>query len=172
MFAIASSQLEKISRKYTIGRRAVLLLLALSVARMPVAGAGGDVAVVVRPDTPADDLSLGEIRKVLLGERQFWNSGLRVTLLIQAPTAREREVVLKTVYHMSEAEFKQYWIAKVFRAEATNSPKIVLSNEQALELLNIVPGSVAFVDSTAVPKGVKVLKIDGKLPGEKGYPLR
>jgi hypothetical protein len=111
-------------------------------------------------------------RKVLLGERQFWNSGLRVTLLIQAPTAREREVVLKTVYHMSEAEFKQYWIAKVFRAEATNSPKIVLSNEQALELLNIVPGSVAFVDSTAVPKGVKVLKIDGKLPGEKGYPLR
>lgn len=170
MFAIASSQLEKISRKYTIGRRAVLLLLALSVARMP--GAGGDVAVVVRPDTPADDLSLGEIRKVLLGERQFWNSGLRVTLLIQAPTAREREVVLKTVYHMSEAEFKQYWIAKVFRAEATNSPKIVLSNEQALELLNIVPGSVAFVDSTAVPKGVKVLKIDGKLPGEKGYPLR
>jgi len=28
------------------------------------------------------------------------------------------------------------------------------------------------VDSTAVPKGVKVLKIDGKLPGEKGYPLR
>jgi hypothetical protein len=139
---------------------------------MPGAGAGGDVAVVVRPDTPADDLSLGEIRKVLLGERQFWNSGLRVTLLIQAPTAREREVVLKTVYHMSEAEFKQYWIAKVFRAEATNSPKIVLSNEQALELLNIVPGSVAFVDSTAVPKGVKVLKIDGKLPGEKGYPLR
>ena len=170
MFAIASSQLEKISPKYAIGRRAVLLLIALSVACMP--GAGGDVAVVVRPDTPADDLSLGEIRKVLLGERQFWTSGLRVTLLIQAPTAREREVVLKTVYRMSEAEFKQYWIAKVFRAEATNSPKIVLSNEQALELLNIVPGSVAFVDSTAVPKGVKVLKIDGKLPGEKGYPLR
>ena len=172
MFAIASSQLEKISPKYAIGRRSVLVLLVLSVARMPGAGAGGDVAVVVRPDTPADDLSLGEIRKVLLGERQFWTSGLRVTLLIQAPTAREREVVLKTVYHMSEAEFKQYWIAKVFRAEATNSPKIVLSNEQALELLNIVPGSVAFVDSTAVPKGVKVLKIDGKLPGEKGYPLR
>ena len=172
MFAIASSQLEKISPKYAIGRRSVLVLLVLSVARMPGAGAGGDVAVVVRPDTPADDLSLCEIRKVLLGERQFWTSGLRVTLLIQAPTAREREVVLKTVYHMSEAEFKQYWIAKVFRAEATNSPKIVLSNEQALELLNIVPGSVAFVDSTAVPKGVKVLKIDGKLPGEKGYPLR
>ena len=172
MFATASSQLEKISPKYSTGRRAALLLLALSVARLPGAGAGGDVAVVVRPDTPADDLSLSEIRKVLLGERQFWNSGLRVTLLIQAPTAREREVVLKTVYHMSEAEFKQYWIAKVFRAEATNSPKIVLSNEQALELLNIVPGSVAFVDSTAVPKGVKVLKIDGKLPGEKGYPLR
>ena len=170
--SIASPQLEKIVPKSAIGRRAVLLLLALSISRMPSAGAGGDVAVVVRPDTPADDLSLSEIRKVLFGERQFWSSGLRVTLLIQAPAAREREVVLRTIYRMSDAEFKQYWIAKVFRAEANNSPKIVLSNEQALELLNIIPGSVAFVDSTAVPKGVKILKIDGKLPGEKGYPLR
>src|SRR5690242_14611275 len=143
-----------------------LLLLA------PLLAAAGDIAVVVRPDTPADSLSFTEIRKLLLGERQFWNSSLRVTLLIRAPAAHERDVVLKTIYHMSEMQFRQYWISKVFRAEATSGPKIVYSNEMATELVAAIPGSVAFVDASQVPKGLKVLKIDGKLPGEKGYPLR
>jgi len=150
-----------------------LLLLAglLCPVTLPAA-AGGDIAVVVRPDTPADDLTLAEIRRLLLGERQFWNSNLRVTLLIRAPVAHEREVVLKTIYGMSEAAFKQYWISKVFRAEATSGPKIVYSNEMASELILAIPGSVAFVDATQVPKGLKVLKVNGKLPGDKAYPLR
>src|ERR1700679_3211872 len=80
-----------------------------------VQGAGGDVAVVVRPDTPADSLSLAQTRKLLLGEQQFWNSNLRVTLLLLAPTAPERAVVLRVIYHMNEAEFRQYWISKMFR---------------------------------------------------------
>jgi ABC-type phosphate transport system substrate-binding protein len=149
-----------------------LALLAMS-ALSPFAarGAEGDIAVVVRPDTPAESLTIGEIRKLLLGERQFWNSNLRVTLLIRAPSSRERDVVLKTIYQMSEAQFRQYWISKVFRAEASSGPKIVYSNEMATELVINIPGSVAFVDSTQVPKGLKILKVDGKLPGEKGYPL-
>ena len=73
---------------------------------------------------------------------------------------------------MSEAQFRQYWISKVFRAEASSGPKIVYSNEMAAELVHGIPGSVAFVDAADVPKGLKVLRIDGKLPGEKGYPLR
>ena len=32
--------------------------------------------------------------------------------------------------------------------------------------------AVAFVDAAEVPKGLKVLSIDGKLPGQAGYPLR
>ena len=116
--------------------------LALALLPIRAAGAGGDVAVVVRPDTPAENLSFSEIRKLLLGDRQFWNSNLRVTLLIRAPAAREREVVLKTIYHMSETQFRQYWISKVFRAEASSGPKIVYSNEMASELVNALPGSV------------------------------
>src|SRR4029077_10646872 len=76
-----------------------------------------DIAVVVHPDTPITDLSLSEVRKVLLGERQYWNSKLPVVLLIRAPVARERDVVLRVIYQMSEAQFKQYWVAKIFRAE-------------------------------------------------------
>jgi len=156
-------------------RIAALLALLAILTLYAFAGTGatgdGDIAVVVRPDTPVDNLTIGEIRKLLLGERQFWTSALRVTLLIRAPSSRERDVVLRSIYQMSEAQFRQYWISKVFRAEASSGPKIVYSNEMATELVNAIPGSVAFVDSAQVPKGLKALKIDGKLPGEKGYPL-
>jgi len=56
--------------------------------------------------------------------------------------------------------------------EASSGPKIVYSSEMAAELVSAIPGAVAFVDSALVPKGLKVLKIDGLLPGEKGYRLR
>lgn len=131
-----------------------------------------DIAIVVRPDVPVDNLSFAELRRLMLGDRQFWTSNLRVTLLVRAPGAHEREVVLKTIYQMSEAQFRQYWIAKVFRAEAASGPRIVYSSEMATELAAAVPGAVAFVEAPQVPKGLKVLKINGLLPGEKGYPLR
>jgi len=128
--------------------------------------------VVVRPDTPVDELSLSQTRKLFLGEKQYWNSNVGVTLLVRAPGARERDVLLKVVYRMSEAEFKQYWILKIFKAEAASGPKVVYSNQMATELVSALPGSVAFVDAAEVPKGLKVLSIDGKLPGQAGYPLR
>ena len=80
-------------------------------------------------------------------------------------------MVLKTIYQMSEAQFRQYWIAKVFRAEAASGPRIVYSNEMAVELATQIPGAVAFVDSAQIPSGLKVLKINGRLPREAGYPL-
>jgi ABC-type phosphate transport system substrate-binding protein len=133
---------------------------------------GTDIAVVVHPDTPVSDLSLAEVRKVLLGERQYWSSKLPVVLLIRAPVARERDVVLKVIYQMTEAQFKQYWVAKIFRAEAASPPRIVYSNDMQYELLTAMPGAIAFVDSRNVRPGLKVLRVDGHLPGDKDYPLR
>jgi hypothetical protein len=159
-----------------VRRHVVVLLLAACCgleARPAVAqeSRGGDVAVVVRTDVPVDGLTFSEVRELLLGDRQFWTSGVRVYLLMRAPVARERDVILKTVYRMSEAEFRRYWIERIFRAESQAGPKIVYSNESATELVATIPGAVAFVDAAQVPKGLKVLRIDGRLPGEKGYPL-
>src|SRR3982075_2040141 len=133
---------------------------------------GTDIAVVVNPDTPVTELSVTEVRKVFLGERQYWNANIPVVLLIRAPVARERNVVLKTIYQMSESQFKQYWIAKIFRAESATAPKVVYSNDMANELATAIPGAIAFIDVREVRPGTKVIRVDGRLPGEPGYPLR
>jgi ABC-type phosphate transport system substrate-binding protein len=151
-------------------RRVLILLCWLWVAAV-VPAAAADIAVVVNPGVPVNDLSFAEMRKVLLGDRQFWSPNLKVTLLIRAPVAHERDTVLKTVYQMTEAQFRQYWIGKVFRAEAAGGPRIIYSNEEATQMAISMPGSIAFIDAAQVPKGLKTLKIDGKLPGEAGYRL-
>ena len=158
--------------RFQLTRRSILLAAAALFRRPLPAAVSGDIAIVVRPDVPVDNMTFAELRKLLLGDRQFWSSNLRVTLLVRAPGAHEREVVLKTIYQMSEAQFRQYWIAKVFRAEAAAGPRVVYSNEMAAELTSAVPGAVAFVEATQVPKGLKIVKINGKLPGDREYPLR
>lgn len=134
--------------------------------------ADSDIAIVVRPDVPVENLSLADVRKLFMGERQYWNSSMRVTLLVRAPVAVERAVVLDKLYRMSEAQFRQYWISKVFRADTATGPKIVYTSEMAAELVKAIPGAVAFIEPKDVPKGLKIVKVDGLLPGEKGYPLR
>jgi len=135
------------------------------------ARSSADIAVVVHPETPVSDLSLAEVRQVLLGERQYWNSKLPVVLLIRAPVARERDVVLRVIYQMTEAQFKQYWVAKIFRAEAASPPKIVYSNDMQYELISGIPGAIGFMDARNIRPGLKVLRVDGHLPGDKDYPL-
>jgi ABC-type phosphate transport system substrate-binding protein len=154
---------------------AILLSVSLcSVGPQPLLGQKGDVdvAVVVNPDTPVNNLSLADVRKIFLGDRQYWTANIPVVLLMRAPVARERDVVLKTIYQMSESRFKQYWIAKIFRAESASAPKVVYSNDMANELVTAIPGAIAFIDSRDVKPGTKVVRVDGLLPGDAGYPLR
>jgi hypothetical protein len=42
----------------------------------------------------------------------------------------------------------------------------------ANQLVTAIPGAIAFIDSKDVKAGAKVLRVDGHLPGEAGYPLR
>ena len=151
---------------------ALLWLLSIHNFSSAQSGHETDIAVVVNDETPVTDLSLAEVRRVFLGDRQYWNAKLPVVLLIRAPVARERDVVLRVIYQMTETQFKQYWVAKIFRAEVTGPPKIVYSNDLQYELVSAMPGAIAFVDARNTHPGVKVVRVDGMLPGDKNYPLR
>lgn len=153
-----------------------ILLAALPVLGKPPLEAQGqrasNLAVVVNKDTPVTDLSLDEVRKIFLGDRQYWTAKLPVVLLIRAPMARERDITLRVIYQMDEAQYKRYWIAKIFRAESATPPKIVYSNDMAHEMTATIPGAISIVDAADVPPGVKVVRIDGHLPSEADYPLK
>ena len=164
--------------RYVGGGVLLAVLFAATIAsgepagRPQAAGAkSGDLAIVVHPDTPVSQLSFAELRQVFLGDRQYWTRDMPVVLLIRAPSSAERDSVLKTMYQMTEPQFKQFWIAKIFRAETATPPKIVYSSDSTNQLVTAVPGAIAFMLASDVRPGLKVLKIDGHLPGEPGYRL-
>ena len=74
---------------------------------------------------------------------------------------------------MTEAQFRQHWIAKVFRAETPSGPQIVYSGQMARGAGGRHAGR-DLLSSRAAPvaKSVKVLKIDGRSPGQSGYRVR
>ena len=123
------------------------------VSAQEVAGA---VAIVVHPETAVEEVSFTELRRIFRGEQQFWPEGFRITLLVRAPVASERDVVLNRIYRMTQDEYRQYWIAKVLRAEVAAGPKIVYSTNMARGLVSAIPGAITFMPANEVDSGVKL----------------
>ena len=73
---------------------------------------------------------------------------------------------------MTESEYKQYWVKKVYSGEVPREPLALLSNGMQLEAVRADKGGIALINLADVKQGVKVLKVDGKLPGAPAYTLR
>lgn len=138
-----------------------------------VAAAGGTpVAVIVHEQVPVNDLSLPELRRIFLGERLFWAKDLTITLLLPPKGSQERKVLLDKIYQRrSEGQYQHHWINKLFSGGARSTPKTGASPKMLASLVQDIPGAIALIPADNIPKGVKVLRIDGKQPGEVGYPL-
>ncbi|MCK5326520.1 MAG: hypothetical protein KAJ57_10940 [Woeseiaceae bacterium] len=159
--------------------KAVLTVLVVASMMFPAASTVAQetessraIAIVVHKNTEIDDLSLHELRNIFLANQQFWPDRTRIILLVRAPKSEERDFVLDTIYQMDEAQFRQYWIAKMFRAEVPRGPKIVFSTDMMLDLVVAIPGSISFINADDATEDVRVVRIDGKLPADAGYPLK
>jgi phosphate transport system substrate-binding protein len=130
-----------------------------------------DVAVVVNPKNPVNDITRAELRKIFAGEKRTWARGVSIKLVVRVPGSLERVVLLRLL-GMSENEYKQYWIAQVFHGEAQAEPVALFSNGMQKEAVAAFPGAIALVTLGDVKPGMKVLKVDGHVPGEPGYSLR
>jgi hypothetical protein len=164
-------------RSRAVRRWILLSCAALAGALAPLAAAGAarapvPIAVIVHPQVPVDELSLPELRKVFLGQRPVWSSELMITLLTPPRGSPERAVLLHTIYQQrNETQYQQYWINRLFADGAPTVPKGTGSPAMSAGLVREIPGAIALVPSDRIPQGVKVLRVDGKLPGESGYPL-
>ena len=159
------------ARTATFWFRFAVAGIALLCAGQLLAEPGQDVAVIVNPKNNVDNLSMADLAKIFRGERQYWRSNLPVLVLLRSSGSHEREVLLRNVFHMTESEYKQYWVSKIMRAEATSPPTDLYSNGMAKEGVASIPGSIACISAADLRPGVKVVRINGHLPGEPGYPL-
>lgn len=148
----------------------VAIFLAGLAGLTSAAGQTGRVAVVVNEKNPVNNLSSSDLRKLFAGEKHAWAGGVPVKIFVRAPGANERVVVLKLL-GMSETEYKRYWAGQVYRGDAQAEPVGLFSNGMQREAVVLYPGAVALVSVQDVKLGMKVVKVDGHLPAEAGYPF-
>src|SRR5207248_3349535 len=132
-----------------------------------------DIAIVVPASNPINNLPLSELRRIYMGERRYWKSGSAVVVLMRAHGSWEREVMLRVVFQMEEEQYEQFWVGKIMQAEATKPPAEVFSFGMISQGVENIPGAIGFMNAKDVRNGhIKVLRIGGLLPGDRGYPLR
>ena len=123
-----------------------------------------DIAVVVNLKNPVNGLTMVELRKILSAEKRTWTGGVPVVIIVRSSPSHERQTLLHLL-HMSESDYKQYWRAQVFRGEASAEPIAVPSNGMQREARAVYSGGIALVEVQDVKQGMKVLSLDGHLPG-------
>lgn len=149
----------------------LLLLLLIGMGSRHAIAQSGTVAVVVGDRNPTTNLRTSELRKIFAGEKRTWSNGIAIKIFVRGPGTRERDALLDLL-KMTEREYRQYWVAQVFRGEAQSEPIMLPSNGMQREAVLAYPGAVELVNMEDVKSGMKVVKVDGRVPGEIGYALR
>ena len=130
-----------------------------------------ELAVIVNPKNPVKKITFSELRSYLKLRRQFWPNKKRCDLYLPPHKSDAYKLLLKDVYKTSHKKLQKYWVRKLFSGDIPSKPSYVSSFRSAGSQVLKNVGALSIVPANMVPKGVRVLPIDGKMPGDKGYRL-
>lgn len=149
-------------------------LMASLVAGCVSAESPGCLVVVVHPANTAPSISREGLRRLLLGEDKTWANRERVTVVQREAGSRVERRVLSEILKMTEAEYARWLAGASFRGEEPPRIKVLTSPDGALKFVSNVPGAFTVIDEPPPPgmdSLTKVLRVEGKLPREAGYPF-
>lgn len=158
-------------RSFLVGSTSALVLIATSSFALPVDAGEARIrlALVVGKDSPITDIALPDLKRLYLGEH-INAAGRRLIPLNLAPMLRERVGFDKTVLNMSPDTVARYWIDRKIRGDS-GPPKSIDSADLVQRVVARLEGAIGYVQAAELRPEVKVLRVDGKLPNDGGYPL-
>lgn len=154
----------------------LLRTLSLALLLMPAASAQcvtGGIAVVVNKTNTIETLSAAQLKKVMLGDLRNWPDHKSVIIVNREPGA-VFTCLLTAVLHMSSADYRKYLMGAEFRGQEGAPVKSAVSAADAVKTVATAAGGITLVDGHLIPQlpgTVKLVKIDGKIPGDAGYPF-
>ena len=122
------------------------------------------LALVVHHDNARREVTAAEVAGMLDMRIRDWPDGKHVVLVMHREPEHE-VLTLERLGNMSREH------AQRLINEHRHEIRFVDSDENVLQTVSTTPGALGLVDFHAVKEGVNVVKVDGKLPMEKGYVL-
>jgi ABC-type phosphate transport system substrate-binding protein len=141
-------------------RRITVLTLLVAFCWLPAHA--HHVAVVVNEQNATENLSSPELAKIFKSEMRKWPGGLDIVMILNRNSAVSMQI-LERLAAMPDGK------ARAFVTAHKDYFLLADSDAEVLKAVADKPGALGMVDVHAVDSRVKVLKIDGKLPLEKGY---
>jgi hypothetical protein len=129
------------------------------------------LAIIVNRTNPVENLSFIELRRYFLGERTHWPNGRRVTIIMRDTSRPERDAVLRLIYEMREQDFHAHFLRAKFTGELPEEPRLLDTTSRVINFVFLQPGAVAYVRADEAASSVKVVRLDGLLPGDPDYKL-
>jgi hypothetical protein len=130
------------------------------------------LAIVVNKSTVPENVDIGELRQMILGEKLRWRDGPNV-IVVQTPAdTAERALTMKTIYRMTDPALKRYYMLAAFNGKEVGMPRDVNSAAALKKFVATNPGAIGCILASEVDASVKLLKVDGESPGAPGYKLR
>lgn len=134
----------------------------------------GGLAVVISKKNSTDNLSVGQLRRVFLGDVPNWPDQNPVALVWREAGSPVSKCFLSTLVRMNDSEYRRYLSNSEIRRDLTGRLKTANSDGHSAKILGSWPGGIAIVDAASlstISDSVKVVRINGKRPGEPGYPF-
>ncbi len=135
----------------------------------------GTLAVIVHKTSKAANVSVSDLRKMFTGDLRTWPDSSALIIIEQPADNETQRRTLHVLLKATPASYNRQLLQSHFQGKPLPIIKVLNSDASAIRFVLNVPGAVTVVDRTAAtpsPSGVKVLRVDGKLPGETGYPLQ
>jgi ABC-type phosphate transport system substrate-binding protein len=164
---MVTSEMARVNGRNALRGTIAMFLLALVCA--PVVPAVKNMAVVVSAGSKLADVSLAELVKYCKGGAKAWPDGKNFVLVIKDPDSSDMHVAAQKLFGASGAEARAA-IAKLNESHLV--VKVATSDDDLLHTVDITPGAIGIVDVYSINSSVKVLRVDGKLPFDAGYPLK
>lgn len=166
--------------KFDIDRRRLLLALGValpSLGSLPIiertarAAERVTLAVFVAKDSSLQNLKMTELRRIFTNADDSGFSGQRRVPFNHTARSSDRVGFDQTVLRMSPEEVSRFWIDRKIRG-LPGPPRAVDSLSQLLRLVSHTSAGIGYARPSQVTNDVRVIRIDGKLPSEAGYPLQ
>jgi hypothetical protein len=134
------------------------------------AGERVPLAVIVARSSGLSELSSAQLTRMFGGDLVD-SGGRRLIPLNRATATEERELFDRVVLGKSPDEMARYWIDRKIRGQS-GAPKAVEPVDVYERVIAKLDGAIGYVRVGQLRGDVKVLRIDGKSPTERGYPIR
>jgi ABC-type phosphate transport system substrate-binding protein len=148
----------------------IAAVVTSSVGQSLHAGERIPLAVIVSKGSPLNELSSAQLTRMYLGDLVDFSGG-RLIPLNRSTGTEERQQFDRVVLGKSPDEMARYWIDRKIRGQS-GAPKAVEPVDVYERVVSKLDGAIGYVRINDVRSDVKVIRIDGKAPGDPGYPVR